>query len=98
MPLLFDALSKLRNDNAQSEYYLTDVVAILNSGRKKVGAWKTAQAEEILGINTRKELAHTDQVLRRRKNDELMSEGVTIMDPSSTFIDADVKIGADTVV
>jgi bifunctional UDP-N-acetylglucosamine pyrophosphorylase/glucosamine-1-phosphate N-acetyltransferase len=97
-PLLFEALTKLRNDNAQSEYYLTDVIGILTTRRKKVGAWKTTQAEEILGINTRKELAYTDQVLRRRKNEELMSEGVTIMDPSSTFIDADVKIGADTVI
>jgi bifunctional UDP-N-acetylglucosamine pyrophosphorylase/glucosamine-1-phosphate N-acetyltransferase len=58
MSLLFDALSKLRNDNAQSEYYLTDVIAILNSAHKKVGAWKTVQAEEILGINTRRN-SHT---------------------------------------
>ncbi len=97
-PLLFEALTKLRNDNAQSEYYLTDVIGILTSSQKKVGAWKTNQAEEILGINTRRELAYTDQVLRRRKNEELMSDGVTIMDPSSTFIDAGVKIGADTII
>jgi len=97
-PLLFDALAKVRNENAQSEYYLTDVIGILSAGGKKVGVWKSPQADEILGINTRQEIAYTERAMRRRKCDELMSAGVTILDPASTFIDADVQIGTDTVI
>jgi bifunctional UDP-N-acetylglucosamine pyrophosphorylase / glucosamine-1-phosphate N-acetyltransferase len=97
-PLLFEALTKVRNDNAQAEYYLTDVIGILAREGRKVGVWKSPQAEEILGINTRQEIAYSDRAMRRRKCDELMSEGVTIMDPGSTFIDVDVQIGADSVI
>ncbi len=97
-PSLFEALSKVRNDNAQSEYYLTDVIGILSAEHKKVGVWKAPHSEEILGINTRQEMAFTDRLIRRRKCDELMAEGVTIIDPSSTFIDTDVKIGSDSVI
>jgi bifunctional UDP-N-acetylglucosamine pyrophosphorylase / glucosamine-1-phosphate N-acetyltransferase len=97
-PALFEALSKVRNENAQSEYYLTDVIGILSSEHQKVGAWKAPHAEEILGINTRQEMAFTDRVMRRRKCDALMSDGVTILDPASVFIDADVQIGPDTVI
>jgi len=97
-PLLFETLTKVRNKNSQSEYYLTDVIGILAGEGKKVGVWKSPQADEILGVNTRQEIAFTDRAMRRRKCDALMSEGVTILDPGSTFIDVDVKIGADTVV
>jgi bifunctional UDP-N-acetylglucosamine pyrophosphorylase/glucosamine-1-phosphate N-acetyltransferase len=97
-PALFDALSKVRNENAQKEYYLTDVVAILVSQQKKVGAFKAPHSEEILGINTRAELAAIDRMMRRRKCDSLMADGVTIVDPESTFIDDGVQIGADTVI
>src|SRR5262249_53998212 len=91
---LFEALSKVRNKNAQSEYYLTDVIGILAGQGQKVGAYKAADSNEILGINTRQELAAVDRLMRRRKCDSLMSEGVSIIDPQSTFIDADVQIGA----
>jgi len=97
-PLLIETLTKIRNDNAQSEYYLTDVIGILSGEGRKIGVWKSPQADEILGINTRQELAYTDSVMRRRKCDALMVEGVTIMDPGSTFIDVDVVIGPDSVV
>jgi len=97
-PALFESLSKVQNKNAQSEYYLTDVIGILSNEHKKVGVWKAPQAEEMLGINTRQELAFTDGLMRRRKCHALMAEGVTILDPASTFIDADVQIGADTVI
>jgi bifunctional UDP-N-acetylglucosamine pyrophosphorylase/glucosamine-1-phosphate N-acetyltransferase len=97
-PELFEALSKVRNENAQAEYYLTDVIGILSSERNTVGVWKAPQAEEMLGINTRQEMAFTDRVLRRRKCEALMAEGVTIVDPASTFIDDEVQIGPDTVV
>jgi len=97
-PALFEALSKIGNVNAQSEYYLTDVIGILVSQGKKIGACTAAVADEILGVNTRQEMAAVDKLMRRRKCEQLMAEGVSIMDPDSTFIDADVQIGADTVV
>jgi bifunctional UDP-N-acetylglucosamine pyrophosphorylase/glucosamine-1-phosphate N-acetyltransferase len=97
-PALFQALSKIRTNNAQGEYYLTDVIGILGSQRDKVGAFKVASAEEVLGINTRQELAQVDRVMRHRKCETLMTEGITIVDPDTTFIDADVQIGADTTI
>ena len=97
-PALFQALSKIRNNNTQREYYLTDVIGILGNQRDKVGAFKVPSAEEVLGINTRQELAQVDRVMRRRKCETLMAEGVTIVDPDTTFIDADVQIGADTII
>ena len=97
-PALFQALSKIRNNNAQFEYYLTDVIGILVAQRDLIGAFKVPSVEEILGINTRQELAQVDRVMRRRKCEALMAEGVTIVDPSTTFIDEDVQIGADTTI
>ncbi len=97
-PALFDALSKISSNNAQREYYLTDVIGILVSQRKQVGGFKIRSAEEILGINTRQDLAAIDRIMRRRKCESLMAEGVTILDPPSTFIDDDVQIGADSVI
>lgn len=97
-PTLFESLTKIRNINAQGEYYLTDVIGILVEQRHKVGAFKVASGDEILGINTRQELGVIDRLMRRRKCEALMAEGVTIMDPDSTLIDADVQIGADTII
>ncbi len=97
-PALFDALSKTRSNNAQREYYLTDVIGILVAERHRVGAFKIPSAEEISGINTRQDLAAVDRLMRRRKCESLMAEGVTILDPQSTFIDEDVQIGADSVI
>jgi bifunctional UDP-N-acetylglucosamine pyrophosphorylase / glucosamine-1-phosphate N-acetyltransferase len=95
---LFDALTRVRNHNAQQEYYLTDVVGILGEMGQKVGAFKAPHPDEVLGINTRAELGAIDRIMRRRKCESLMAEGVTIVDPDSTFIDAAVKIGPDTVI
>jgi bifunctional UDP-N-acetylglucosamine pyrophosphorylase / glucosamine-1-phosphate N-acetyltransferase len=95
---LFAALAHVGNRNSQSEYYLTDVVGILTSGKERVGAYKTTSPVEILGINTRQELAAIDHFLRNQKCEALMMEGVTIMDPESTFIDVDVQVGEDTVI
>lgn len=97
-PALFEALSGVRNQNSQSEYYLTDVVGILAGRNLRVGACKAPNPVEILGINTRQELAAMDHFLRQRKCESLMEEGVTIMDPESTFIDVDVQIGPDTII
>ena len=95
-PALFESLTKIRNDNAQREYYLTDVIGIL--GNQKIGAFKVNTAEEVLGINTRQELAVVDRVMRRRKCESLMTDGVTIVDPESVYIDDTVEIGHDTVI
>jgi bifunctional UDP-N-acetylglucosamine pyrophosphorylase/glucosamine-1-phosphate N-acetyltransferase len=95
---LFESLSKIRNENAQREYYLPDVIGIFAGQKQKVGASKMQSAEEMLGINTRAELAAVDRVMRRQTCERLMEEGVTIIDPASTYIDADVQIANDTVI
>jgi bifunctional UDP-N-acetylglucosamine pyrophosphorylase / glucosamine-1-phosphate N-acetyltransferase len=97
-PSLFEALAKVGTDNAQGEFYLTDAIGILAKSRKKIGAFKIQNSDEVLGINTRQELAAVDRVMRRNKCDALMTSGVTIIDPDSTFIDVDVHIGPDTVI
>ena len=97
-PALFESLTKIRNDNVQREYYLPDVIGILGSQKQKIGAFKVDSAEEVLGINTRQELAAVDRVMRRRKCESLMVDGVTIIDPQTVYIDASVEIGPDTVI
>jgi len=97
-PALFESLTKIRNDNAQREYYLTDVIGILGSRKQKIGAFKVNSAEEVLGINTRQELAVVDRLMRRRKCESLMTDGVTIIDLESVYIDDTVEIGQDTVI
>lgn len=97
-PALFESLAKIRNANSQKEFYLTDVIAILASEGQKVGAFKTQRFEEILGINTRMELGEMDRRMRQQKCQQLMADGVTIIDPDTTFIDACVEIGTDTVI
>lgn len=95
---LLDSLGQLSCDNAQGEYYLTDVLEILNKQDKKVWAVVADDFESTLGINSRAQLANAEKILRRRKNIELMENGVTIMDPATTFIDAQVTVGKDTVI
>lgn len=95
---LLDSLGQLSCDNAQGEYYLTDVLEILNKKDKKVWAVVADDFESTLGINSRAQLANAEKILRRRKNIELMENGVTIMDPATTFIDAQVTVGRDTVI
>lgn len=94
---LLSALSDLQNDNAQNEYYLTDVIEILNKQGKKVGAFDIS-FEETLGVNSRAQLAQADTILRKRINNRHMENGVTIIDPSSTYIGPDVVIESDTIV
>lgn len=95
---LFDALKKVGSDNRQGEYYLTDVVGILNGQGEKVMASMTEDPGETMGVNTRVHLAEADKAMRQRVNEELMLSGVTIVDPATTFISPGVKIGKDTVV
>lgn len=95
---LFAALKDITPDNDQGEYYLTDVIEMFCRQGRKVSAFKTPDACEVLGINDRLQLAQAEKVLRRRKNQELMLTGVTIVDSATTFIDADVIVGQDTVI
>lgn len=97
-PLMFDMLATLTCDNAQGEYYLTDVLAKLNAAGHKVGGVITADSDMVMGINSRKQLAEAEAVMRSRILDKLMDAGVTIMDPASTFIEGSVKIGSDTII
>ena len=95
---LFDALEKVTNDNAQGEYYLTDVLGIIREQGLLINAFVTNAFTQILGINSRYQLATAERILRQRKNIELMDSGVTILDPDSTFIDYDVEIGRDSTI
>jgi bifunctional UDP-N-acetylglucosamine pyrophosphorylase/glucosamine-1-phosphate N-acetyltransferase len=95
---LLKHLDNLSDKNAQKEYLLTDLVAIFNRRRKKVVAVPVADAREVLGVNDRIELARMERILRTQKAEALMRDGVTIVDPQATYIDAAVEVGADTVI
>ena len=97
-PLLFEVLKTLGNNNAQGEYYLTDVLAKLRGMGRKVGGVVTADSEMIMGVNSRRQLAEAESCMRRRILKKLMDEGVTVMDPASTFIEKSVKIAPDTII
>ena len=94
----FAALSGISTQNAQGEYYLTELLPLLKNNGHKIEVLNIDATEDIYGINDRVQLAWAAEILRRRKNEELMYSGVTIMDPHSTFIDSDVTIGRDTLI
>jgi len=96
--LLFRALREVRPANQQSELYLTDVVRILKQQGHKVLALQHDNFEEVLGVNTQRELAVAAKILYRRKAEELMRNGVSFIDPWHTYVDATVKVGRDTVI
>ncbi|MDQ6823524.1 MAG: NTP transferase domain-containing protein, partial [Candidatus Eremiobacteraeota bacterium] len=95
---LREAVAALRNDNAQKEYYLTDTIEKLATGGKGVAPVRAADHTSVLGINDRTELA----VARREMNDRLcaryMRDGVTIVDPATTYLEPELQIGRDTVI
>ncbi len=95
---LFDNIKGIGNDNAQGEYYLTDLLAIAVRKGLTCLALQTADADEIMGVNDRVQLARAGRVLRGRINRDHMLNGVTIIDPDNTYIDHGVTIGADTVI
>jgi bifunctional UDP-N-acetylglucosamine pyrophosphorylase/glucosamine-1-phosphate N-acetyltransferase len=97
-PYVFEALCGVNCNNAQGEYYLTDVLAMARAAGRRVCALEAAAPEETLGINDRLQLAEAGTVMRRRINEELMREGVTLIDPGATYIEPGVRIGADTVI
>lgn len=95
---LFWALKNLTPQNAQGEYYLTDVLEILQNEGKSVAVSYTPDFEAVQGINDRLQLAEAEKVFQKRVCHRLMESGVTIIDPATTFIGKNVKIGRDTVV
>ena len=95
---LFEALRSIASQNAQGEFYLTDLVAIYRRRKLPVEALMVENVEEIRGINSRTELAEVSRVVRQTKNEELMAAGVTLIDPATTYIEPDVEIGRDTVI
>lgn len=95
---LFEAISKVQKSKVKKEFYLTDVIAILLEEGKKVGAFKAGDPDESIGINSRADLAKAYSILNRRKIKELISGSVTVLDPATTFISPDAKIGKDTVI
>jgi bifunctional UDP-N-acetylglucosamine pyrophosphorylase/glucosamine-1-phosphate N-acetyltransferase len=95
---LFDALGSLATDNAQGEYYLTDLVAAYRRRRLRVETLSLDDATELRGVNTRVDLAELSGVVRDRKRRALMLSGVTLEDPATAYIDVDVDIGPDTVI
>ena len=95
---LLMALKDLNNSNDQGEYYLTDTLEILIKKGFKVGAYVVDNSEEILGVNDRLQLYEVSEILKKRIYTRHMKEGVTIIDPSNTYIGAEVKIGVDTVI
>jgi bifunctional UDP-N-acetylglucosamine pyrophosphorylase/glucosamine-1-phosphate N-acetyltransferase len=96
--LFWKHVDSIRPDNPVQEFYLTDMVEIFNRAGHRVEAVRIEDPGEVLGINNRLELAEADRLLRARKLRELMLDGVTIEKPETVSVDADVRIGMDTVV
>lgn len=95
---LFAALKSIGAANAQGEYYLPDLVAIYRAQGRTVETVMLEDSREILGVNSRRELADVTAILKTTRNEELMAAGVSIVDPASAWIGPDVAIGADTVI
>ncbi len=98
LPPLFAALKEIGTGNAQGEYYLPDLVRIYRRDGLLVETAVLDDPREIMGVNSRKELAEVTAILRDRKTDELMAAGVTIIDPATTWVESDVIVGPDTVL
>jgi len=97
-PALRQVLGRITNSNVKKEYYLTDAVGLLIEAGEKVVAVPAAEPDEVEAVNSREDLAHVTTLMRRRIAKRLMDEGVTITDPASTYIDAGVTIGQDTII
>ncbi len=95
---LFSALEGLSSWNEQGEYYLPDVVEIACRQGRRVGTVQVKDAREILGVNTREELAFMEKALQEKINRKWLEAGVTLKDPGTTYIEEEVSIGKDTVI
>ncbi len=95
---LFESLSEVKADNGKKEYYLTDIFNILHGKKKAIGSVVTKDADQIIGINSRADLAEAAAILKARVLESLMDSGVTIQDPATTLIYPGAKIGRDSVI
>ncbi len=93
-----EAMAALAPQNAQGEYYLPDLIGIYRRRGLGVSTLTVRSADEIRGINSRRELAEVSRLVRNAKNEELLAAGVTLIDPATTYVEADVEVGADTVI
>jgi bifunctional UDP-N-acetylglucosamine pyrophosphorylase / glucosamine-1-phosphate N-acetyltransferase len=92
------AISRLRPDNAQGEYYLTDAIGLLASEGHRVAAFRLQDPDEMTGVNSRADLAEVHRLLNARVVRRLAEAGVTVLDPATTWVDADCTVGGDTVL
>jgi bifunctional UDP-N-acetylglucosamine pyrophosphorylase/glucosamine-1-phosphate N-acetyltransferase len=95
---LAEAIAALAPQNAQGEYYLPDLVGIYRRRGLGVSTLTVRSADEIRGVNSRRELAEVTRLVRNAKIEELLAAGVTLIDPATTYVEADVEVGADTVL
>ena len=95
---LFSFLPRLRRKNQQKEYYLTDLIHLARKENLKVAVTLHPEAEEVLGINSHRELARTNRILRHEVLDHWMAQGVRLLDPATTYIEQAVRIGPDTEI
>jgi bifunctional UDP-N-acetylglucosamine pyrophosphorylase/glucosamine-1-phosphate N-acetyltransferase len=97
-PFLVEGLGEIGKDNAQGEYYLTDLVEIAKKKGLRCSAHVVSDPVEVMGINTRVDLALANEVLRQVKLKNLMLSGVTVVDPRTTYVDQSVEVGRDTIL
>jgi len=97
-PAIFDTLAKVGRHPTKGELFLTDAAQAIAGAGGKVGSATVEDTNEVIGVNGRRDLARAATSLRLRILDELMEAGVTIVDPATTYVDADVEIGRDTVI
>ena len=97
-PFLVEGLREIGKDNAQGEYYLTDLVEIAKKKGLRCSAHVVSDPVEVMGINTRVDLAVANEVLRQAKLKDLMLSGVTLVDPKTTYVDQGVEVGKDTIL
>ena len=97
-PLLLEALDKITPNNVKNEYYLTDALHLLLEDGYKATAVTAVAAEDAMGVNNRQQLSLVGKIMQERIQDRMMGDGVTIVDPPNTWIDARAEIGQDTVI
>lgn len=95
---MWEHLAQLTPQGHKQEYYLTDLVALATRENKLIEAMVLEDVAEVIGVNTRAHLARAEKIMRERINARLMDAGVTLIDPATTYIDADIEIGMDTVI
>ena len=95
---LFEALKNINTNNAQGEYYITDVIGIFRENGEKVGAYTLKDFDESLGVNDRVALATAESIMRRRINQQHMINGVSFVNPDATYIDVDVEIAPEVQI